>query len=91
MMRETFFFTYGSEGHPFYGGWTIVGAESREQAVALFRLVHPDRIEGIINCADIYTVDQFLTTNMYKEGNFGHRCYEVITLEVHPGLGGKAI
>lgn len=75
-----FYFTYGAAGQPFTGGWTEVEAPTREAAYMAFRVYHPDRIEGIVNCADIYSESQFRQTEMYSSGNFGYRCHETITL-----------
>ena len=38
-----FYFTYGSEGHPYYGGWTEVEAPDSNAACAAFRAYHPDQ------------------------------------------------
>ena len=38
-----FYFTYGSEGHPFVGGWTEVEAPDLGTACATFRAFHPDK------------------------------------------------
>lgn len=77
-----FYFTYGTEGQPFYGGWTEVEADNIRAATFAFRAVHPDKTEGLLNCSDLYTENQFKKTDMYQkpEGNFGYRCREIITL-----------
>lgn len=75
------YFTYGtSENQPFIGGWTEVEAPDIKTACALFRAYHPDKTEGILNCADYYTEEQFKDTTMHEEGNYGYRCREKITL-----------
>ena len=80
-MNQTFYFTYGlSSGMPFRKGWTEVQAKTRREAVALFRLIHPDRYDGIVNCSDIYDEETFKQTSMYKKGNFGVCCHEYISL-----------
>ena len=77
-----FYFTYGSEGHPFYGGWTEVEAPDVGAACAAFRAYHPDKTEGLMNCSDVYTEKDFRKSDMYGPGgNFSHRCHEVITLK----------
>lgn len=78
---SNFYFTYGIEGHPFVGGWTMVGANDAEQACALFRAVHPDKTEGVLNCAFVYSEEDFKKTTMMKAGNFGHGCREIIRLQ----------
>lgn len=77
-----FYFTYGTEGHPFFGGWTEVEAPDRHAACAAFRAYHPDKTEGLLNCCSCYTEEDFKKTSMYQrpDGNFGHRCHETITL-----------
>lgn len=80
MMRK-FYFTYGTEGQPYVGGWTEVEAPNYGAAVAVFRAYHPDKTEGLVNCSSIYDEDYFAKTDMHQEGNFGYRCHEVITLK----------
>lgn len=75
-----FYFTYGSEGQPYIGGWTEVEAKDRHAACNAFRAYHPDKTEGLLNCSSVYDEEQFKRTEMYRSGNFGHRCHEVITL-----------
>lgn len=80
--NSIFYFTYGcSENYPFYGGWTEVEAPDLSSAIALFRIYHPDKIESIINCAFFYTTEDFEKSKMFKEGNFGARCHERITIQ----------
>lgn len=78
-----FYFTYGSEGQPFCGGWTEVEAPDRHAACAAFRAYHPDKTEGLLNCCSCYTEEDFKKTSMYQQpnGNFGYRCHEIITLQ----------
>ncbi len=69
-----FIFTYGmDQGYPFRGGWTVVDAPDSKKAVAAFRAFHPDRDghNGVVNCAKIYTEDEFMQTEMYKTDNCG--------------------
>lgn len=75
-----FFFTYGSEGHDYEGGWTEITAPCMDDAVALFRGLHPS--DDCLRCAGVYTAKEFYNTRMYKSeaGNFGHRCWESISL-----------
>ncbi len=76
-----FYFTYGSEGQPFFGGWTEVEAPDRRTACAAFRAFHPDKTEGLLNCCSVYEEEDFKRTSMYGPGgNFGYRCHETITL-----------
>lgn len=75
-----FYFTYGTSGQPFVGGWTEVEAPTARVAAFAFRAFHPDKVEGLLNCSDMYTQEHFERTEMYRRGNFGFRCHEVITL-----------
>lgn len=78
---ELYIFTYGtSDTYPFYGGWFVVGAPNRNAAVSLFRMVHPDAHEGIVNCCDIYRFEDFEKTSMWVNGNFGYRAHDHIYL-----------
>lgn len=64
-----YYFTYGTaEYFPFQGGWTIVLAENRQQACDIFRIAHPDRITGRLNCANYYSADYFEKTGMLEGG-----------------------
>ena len=74
-----FYFTYGSEGHDFYGGWTEVMATDIDEAIRLFDIVHP-RKTGSVACAGIYNEEDFKSTRMYENGNFGYYCLEKIEL-----------
>lgn len=78
--QKKFYFTYGAEGQPFYGGWTEVEAPDGHSACAAFRAYHPDKTEGLLNCSSVYDEDHFKTTEMYQVGNFGYRCHEVIRI-----------
>lgn len=77
-----FYFTYGLDEHyPYVGGWTEITAKDQETATRLFRVYHPDRISGILNCADFYTEEQFSHTKMFKVGkNLGAGCHEIISV-----------
>ena len=76
-----FYFTYGSEGQPYVGGWTEVEAPDLHIACCAFRTFHPDKTEGLLNCCSVYGEEQFKRTSMYgPRGNFGLRCHEIITI-----------
>lgn len=82
-MLEKFYFTYGNqhEAHPFPGGWTTVYAENMKQAIALFRMVHPDRTEGFVNCSWFYSEESMEKSGLLESGNFGLKEVEVIRLD----------
>ncbi len=78
---ERFYFTFGSSEHfPYQGGWVEVFAPSRRLAVKTFRAHFPDRNEGIVNCSDIYTEEQFQKTEMVNS-NLGAACHEILFYE----------
>lgn len=75
-----FYFTYGTDGYPFYGGWTEIEAPNGHAACAAFRAFHPDKIEGLLNCASVYDEDGFCRSGMNSCGNFYRFCHEKITI-----------
>ena len=76
-----FYFTYGtSRQYDFQGGWTEVEAPSMTAASAAFRVYHPDRRIGVLNCSDVYREEEFLKTDMLTEGNYGAYCHERVVL-----------
>lgn len=82
---KDFYFTYGSsESMPYKGGWSIVKANDRDQAIEIFRAVHPNAPNSVcVNCAGIYTEEHFKETSMYKkDDNLGHNCWETIELNI---------
>ena len=76
-----FYFTYGTEGQPFSGGWTEVIAETMRTATCAFRAYHPDKTDGLLNCSDVYTEEQFANSSMAKSGNFDRFCQEKIFMQ----------
>lgn len=75
-----YYFTYGSEGHPYVGGWTEITAPTMSKAIELFHALHP--AEGGLPCAFIYPEEDFLRSRMSERGNFGHSCHERLTYEL---------
>lgn len=79
MGKKTWYFTYGQSGsQPFEGGWTEVIAETRRQAIDMFRTFHDDSSSGYVNCAGIYSAEEFEKTDMPANGNYDYRAVEVI-------------
>ena len=78
-----FYFTYGtSKSQPFQGGWTVVNAESRDDAIKLFNQHHPVTEQGLVNCSSIYDEETFKNTIMYKRNdNFGKTLQETLSLD----------
>lgn len=75
-----FYFTYGTDGQPFHGGWTEIEAQTIRMASFAFQAYHPDKTPGLLNCADVYTEEYFKKTEMFRSGNFNAGCHEIITL-----------
>lgn len=76
-----FYFTYGTEGQPFYGGWTEIEAPDGHTACAAFRAFHPDKTEGLLNCCSVYSEDDFKKSCMAgPDGNFHRFCQGIITI-----------
>lgn len=72
---NSFYFTFGSDPeYPYQGGWVTVHAKTKEQACSVFRLYFPDRTPNVLNCAFVYTEEEFKTTRMFQglEGEFCH-------------------
>ena len=80
----TYYFTYGSSDPkmPYQGGWTKVEAPDGPTAIKIFNAVHPPRQGSFINCCSVHPADYFEGTKMFREGNFGIRCQERITLKI---------
>ncbi len=78
---KRYFFTYGTEGHPFCGGWTEVEAPNFHVACTVFKAYHPNKTEGLLNCSTVYSEEEFKKTKMAgPKGNFGKFCQETITV-----------
>ena len=75
-----YYLTFGSEGHVFQGGWVEVFADSDDEARQKFEDYYTDSVneDGFLRFSTSYNEEQFKKTNMYKNGNFGNYCYEVI-------------
>lgn len=76
-----FYFTYGSEGQPFVGGWTVVEAPDFQAAQAAFQVFYPCKVPGCLNCCSVYTEESFKKTSMSVHGNIGARCHEIIRIQ----------
>lgn len=84
-----YYFTFGeSECYPFKGGWIEICAPNITTAQAVFKALYPctpDR--DCLNCADIYTAEQFAKTKIREEGNLGARCHREIIIKIRDGRG----
>ena len=82
-----FYFTYGDDVHyPYQNGWTEVEAYDFQLAVRAFQMFHPNRPGSeILNCAGFYSESSWEKTFMARNNeNFGHGCWERITVLVEP-------
>lgn len=77
-----FYFTYGTEGHPYSGGWTEIIAPNEDYACAAFKAIHPNEPGDCMKCSSVYGEDYFKKTKMFTFGNLGAFCQERITLTV---------
>ena len=79
-MLRYYYFTFGTDpDYPFAGGWVTVAAPSRQAAVQIFLLYYPNETGAdVLNCADVYTEEEFKETGMEETGNFGAFCHAVI-------------
>lgn len=76
---NTYYFTFGTDGtQPYKGGWVKIYAADRQQACEAFRREYPDKINGLLNCAGIYDEHYFEKSAMFKNGNFGAYCHDVV-------------
>lgn len=57
---QNFYFTFGSDqGFPYQRGYLIVQALNMPDAIRKFRNRYPDRTENCLNCAFVYTQEQW--------------------------------
>lgn len=68
-------FSFGSwKGFPFQGGYIIINAPTKTEAIRAFRSRFPDRTPGTLNCSDIYT-DPKNIQEFKNSGNLGAGCH----------------
>lgn len=75
---EKFYITFGSEGHPFRGGWTVVYASDEEKARALAIERYGLDRQGFTRFCMCYSEERFAATKMGEMGSFGAFCHETI-------------
>ena len=80
---QKFYFTFGSSPtFPFENGWIIINADCKNDACKYFMNLYPNpRNPDIINCAFIYSEDEFKDTIMYENGNLGAGCHKEYTVK----------
>lgn len=74
---KKFYFTFGTGG-AYRGGWVEIIAENKNQAYRFFEARFPKLDNGCLNFCACYFEEDFIKTDMYKDGNFGQRCHEVL-------------
>ena len=81
---QKFYFTFGSSTtFPYQNGWIIINADDLSSACDYFRKMFPNpRNKDIVNCAFIYSEEEFKETIMYKyNSNLGANCHDEFTTE----------
>ena len=79
---QVYYYTYGSSKQfPFQFGWTEVEAPNATIADALFRAYHPDRTPGVLNCAFVYTHEEFWKSINPTVKRPGNVCHERISVK----------
>ena len=76
-----YYFTFGSAGQLFRGGWVRVKAGTLPEAQQKFADKYGDRAwahRGCLNCASFYSEEEFKNTTMYESGNLGYREHDYI-------------
>ena len=75
---NSYYFTYGTDpDFPFCGGYTKIFANNMKEAVEVFRQKHPDRHANTVNCAFMYTREEF--KKAFDKMDIG--CQEVLFAE----------
>ena len=79
---ERYYFTFGSdERFPYRYGWVEVDAPDEHKARQIFSLYYPNRADGCLNCAFVYSEEEFVKTVMFK-GTYGDRCHARISVKL---------
>ena len=81
---QKYYFTFGTDPKfPYQRGWVEVEAHDKNQACNIFRAYFPDRTKNIINCAFVYSENEWKKTKMGK-GDYavpGEFCHAKIGLQ----------
>lgn len=78
---NAYYYTFGtSPMFPYYGGWVKVYAETQAEADQKFRAKFPDRPghEGILNCAFVYTQEEWAKKKLETWPKEWVKCWETI-------------
>lgn len=76
-----YYFTFGSEGQIYEGGWIIIIANSIKEAQDKFVRKYGSEAysaEGLMRYSMDYTEDKFRKLEMLKNGNLGKFCQDVL-------------
>lgn len=78
--KSPFFFTYGTDDNimPFVGGWSVIYAETRNEAINKHHKKHGFTKDGFGRYAGDYDEEEFKKTNMRNNGNLGGFLQELI-------------
>jgi len=71
---QMFYFTFGNSGKQvFEGGWVRIKALTFGEAVEKFKARYGERAmrDNFVNCASMYTEEEFKQTGMAEKGNLG--------------------
>ena len=80
----TFYFTYGlgdpeETGQDYQGGWTEVEALNSKMALDMYRIFHPENLNGLLPCCGVAYTDLQMG-KMLTNGNGGKFCHDRITV-----------
>ncbi len=86
---QKYYFTFGSdEDFPYYGGWVIIEAANETMARELFAIIYPNKHHTTLNCAWVYSEEDFEQTDMFKKNNnLGSAChahFKLMAFEYEP-------
>ena len=83
--QQSFIYTFGSsDSFPHHGGWVEVQAQDRATADEIFRSRYPDRTPGTLNCASIYTQEEFQSIwDKYYKGTDWDVCHQILQSPSH--------
>lgn len=73
-------FSFGDwKDFPYQGGYVIINARTKAEAIREFRSRFPDKTPGTLNCSDIYT-DPENIQKFKDSGNFGAGCHLYVNM-----------
>lgn len=79
---KRWYFTFGTSPlFPYFGGWVVVHAVNKTEAINKFNQVYPPRKGAsgeIVNCSFIYPEEVFNEFPWPEEGNLGNCLHDTI-------------